>query len=316
MSKKYHHSLAFAEVKTIKEDIPVNLTSLQYLQTLDFFLWRSLRFLMLVSPRFFTSYLSKIVAYQHLHPMTKLSSENRNLMSCAFFNYVTTGDKEHIRKMYLNRGLFFGVLSHWINLSTEYFSLKRREENPKRLSEIALELSISDARRYWACFKQTEYWMLRAQDFKSKIMQKYTRMTLLQAQKAYIDIGHEVDLDDVMQIYLQTMSRAIDRCDSRFGVLTTFIQSWLKSAKALVLKLVHSSHKCDSYEGLIESYGDAANFGTTDFDTTYDAIESLAHEAHLVDTSGCLRVMFGIPQFMSAKNLDALRMASIGVPQQ
>ena len=62
MARRYKHSEVFAEVKAIEEDIKINLTSLQYLQILDYYLWNSLRFLINISPTFFTCYLSKVIA--------------------------------------------------------------------------------------------------------------------------------------------------------------------------------------------------------------------------------------------------------------
>lgn len=310
MARRYKHSEVFAEIKAIEEDIKVNLTSLQYLQILDYYLWNSLRFLINVSPRFFICYLSKVIAYQQVHSMSKLSSESRETITNNFFNYVTTNDIEWVKKLYLNRGLYFGIISYWLSKSHEYFRLRSPfNEDPKapeKMHAITNELSIENVSLYYANYKQVEYWFAKAQDFKSKIMQKYVRMTLLQAQKAYVEYNHEVDLDDVTQIYLQIMSKAIDRCDSRFGVLTTFIQSWLKSAKAIVQRIVQSKQHSLSYEGLIETYGDSADMGTSMFDNSFDTIQELAYIAQRVDTSGCLRIKYKIPQFMSLANRKLL----------
>lgn len=315
MARKYKHSEVFAEVKGIEEDIKINLTSLQYLQILDYYLWNSLYFLIKISPQFFTCYLSKVIAYQQVHTMSKLSSESRECITNGFFNYVTTKDPEHVKRMYLNRGLYFGIISYWLSRSHEYFQLVSpfndldKETREKRMSFISNELSIENESLYYAHYKQTEYWFEKAQDFKSKIMQKYVRMTILQAQKAYVEYNHEVDLDDVTQIYLQIMSKAIDRCDSRFGVLTTFIQAWLKSAKAIVQKMVQSKQKSTSYEGLIEEYGNSAEIGTTAFDNSYDMMQEIAYVAQQVDTTGCLRIMYKIPQYMSLSNRKLLEEA-------
>ena len=223
---------------------------------------------------------------------------------------MTTGDVEWVKKLYLNRGLYFGIISYWLSRSNEYFQLRSpfntTEDAPERMHAIANELSITDAHLYYANYKQVAYWFDKAQDFKSKIMQKYVRMTILQAQKAYVEYNHEIDLDDITQIYLQIMSKAIDRCDSRFGVLTTFIQSWLKSAKAIVQRMVQTKQHSTSYEGLIEEYGDSADVGVTLFDNSFDALQELSYVAQKVDTTGCLRIKYKIPQFMSVQNRKLL----------
>ena len=311
MGRRYKHSEVFAEVKAIKEDIQVNLTSLQYLQILDYYLWNSLQFIIKISPNFFLCYLSKVIAYQQIHPMSKLSSESRESITNNFYNYVTTQNIDYVKKLYLNRGLYFGIIFYWLSKSNEYFRLRSpfndQEENvAERMHKITNELAIENISLYYAHFKQVEYWFEKAQDFKSKIMQKYVRMTLLRAQKAYTECNYEVDLDDVTQIYLQIMSKAIDRCDSRFGVLTTFIQSWLKSAKAIVQQMVKNKQHSTSYEGLIEEFGDSANFGSTFFDSSFDTLEELAYVAQKIDRSGCLRLRYKIPQYMSLSNRKIL----------
>ena len=313
MARRYKHSEVFAEVKAIEEDIKINLTSLQYLQILDYYLWNSLRFVINISPTFFTCYLSKVIAYQQVHSMSKLSSESRETITNNFYNYVTTGDVEWIKKLYLNRGLYFGIISYWLSKSNEYFQLRSpfntRGDAPERMHAIINELSITDNHLYYANYKQAQYWFDKAQDFKSKIMQKYVRMTILQAQKAYVEYNHEIDLDDVTQIYLQIMSKAIDRCDSRFGVLTTFIQSWLKSAKAIVQRMAQTKQCSTSYEGLIEEYGDSADVGVTLFDNSFDALQELSYVAQKIDTTGCLRIKYKIPQFISVQNRRLLEEA-------
>ena len=307
--KKYHHSVVFAEIKAIDEDIKINLTSLQYLQILDHYLYNAVQYLIKISPTFFDRYLSKVIAYQQIHAMAKLSSENREKMSCMFFNYMTTHDFTYLKKIYLNRGLYLGILAYWLKRAKAYFDIKSpfTKEKDKALADsIYDELTIANSQMFFAYYKVIEYWTNKALDFKGKIVQKYTRMTLLQAQKTYVDYNHVVELDDVTQIYLQIMSKAIDRCDSRLGVLTTFIQSWLKSARAIVQKMVQNKEQVVSYEGLVEEYGDSADLGSIPFDTNYDLMQDLMYYSSLYDKTGCMRIKYHIPQYLSPSDLDLL----------
>ena len=309
--KKYQHSEVFASIKAIEEDIKINLTSLQYLQILDHYLYNAVHYLTKICPKFVDCFLAKVIAYQQVHAMAKLSSENREKMTVQYFNYLTTHDFTYLRKIYLNRGLYLGLLNYWLSKAKTYFELK----NPfvehsvldaKQMDDIYTELAVQNCQMFYAYFKCVEYWTNKALDFKSKIVQKYTRMTLLQAQKTYVDYNHVVELDDVTQIYLQIMSKAIDRCDSRFGVLTTFIQSWLKSAKAIVQKLVQNKDQASSYEELVEQYGDNALLGCVTFDSEYEALEDIMYYSSLWDTTGCMRIKYHIPQYLSAEDRDLL----------
>ena len=307
---KYKHSEAFAEIKAINEDIKINLTSLQYLQILDYYIWSALELLIKISPEVFKVYVSKVIAYQHIHAMTKVSSDGREALSCAFFNYVTTNDVSKAKELHLNRGLYFGIINYWLSRAKLYHDIKSPFHTPTiddgaTLHLIQVELGILDLRFFHAYYRQIQYWFDYAQEFKSKIMQKYTRMTLVQAQKAYVDFGCSVELDDVTQIYLQIMGKAIDRCDSRLGVLTTFIQSWLKSARAAVQKIALSKLPACSYEELTDS-GEYFGQSSVDFGSEMETLENVSYAAHRVDTTGCLHIMYNIPQFMTVQDKQVL----------
>lgn len=308
---KYKHSEVFAEVKAIEEDIKINLTSLQYLQILDHFLWSGLQYMMTVSPKFFECFLAKVVAHQQIHAMMKMSSEPRDKLSCHFFNFLTTSDVQHAKNMRLNRGLYFGVLQFWLKKSEAYFECKSvfhepSDEDGKIMNDVFTELGILDCRDFYAYFRQIDYWCSRAQKFKSQIVQKYVRMTLLQAQKTYVEFNHVIELDDVTQIYLMVMSKAIDRCDSRLGVLTTFIQSWLKSAKAIVQKQANVKLHGSSFEELIEEHGDSVELGVSTMESPYEFFQQLSWATNEVDKTGCVNIMFGIPQFVSCADRQIL----------
>ena len=60
--KNYEHSTSFHILKNIKEELTNNYTSLQYLQTLDFFLWKALEPIAAECPSLFYN----SVSYTHL----------------------------------------------------------------------------------------------------------------------------------------------------------------------------------------------------------------------------------------------------------
>lgn len=301
---KYKHSEVFAEVKTIKEDIQCNLTSLQYLQILDYYLWNSLYFVVKIAPQYITNCITQAIAYQQKNVMVKISSDSKEQVCCNLLMYLSTNDIKYIKEMHLNRGIYFGIISNFLSASLDYFDSNSPFSNEHK--PIPHHLFITNENLYFAHFKQTEYWFDKALNFKSKIMQKYVRFTILQAQKAYVDFAYKLELDDITQIYLQVMSKAIDRCDSRFGVLTSFIQNWLKSARAQVQKIVEASVHCESYDSMIDEFGDCVKLGTIDINSMKDAVEELAYYASLVDSSGCLRLQYGIPQYASIADKQLL----------
>jgi hypothetical protein len=298
----YRHSDTFAKLKAIKEDIPINLTSLQYLQMLDYFLWKAVTLVYESSPKYFTQCLAKIVAYQQSHTMTKLSTYNRGNLSCAFFNFAVSKDLTFIQKAGLNRDLYIGILSFWTRHSKRYFDSVSIFSN-----ESPYQVPFEVTKNHYSYYREITYWLDRALDFKAKIIQKYTRMTLLQAQKVYKEFQFKMELDDISQIYLQTMSKAIDRCDSRLGVLTTFIQAWLKSAYAIVYKTVTSDNVTYSIDAMEEECGDTLEIGVSVLYDSFVHMDEVSAILAKLDTTGVFRIKYEIPQYLSPSDIQYLK---------
>src|ERR1700686_2345623 len=105
-TKDYSHSRVFDVMKNTKEGIRENLTSLQYLQTLDYFLWEALKPIAAECPSFFYNYLVKVVARQSLKPSAKLTSGERNKMAVHLFNTLTSASPsksfDQAKLLYIN----------------------------------------------------------------------------------------------------------------------------------------------------------------------------------------------------------------------
>lgn len=319
--KTYQHSLTFESLKATEEVITENLTSLHYLQTLDLFLWRALEPIHAECPSLFHNYLAKIVARQVLKSSTKftsLSAEEKPMLPIHLFNALTAPEPkkshEHVRHMYVNRGLMFGFLSFFLNTMKEYERLHQpftSEVDPilrrSRIYQIERQIGLRTGSSLYAVIQQVRYWDDKARWFKKLIMQKYIRLALNTAQLTYKDYNHYVPLDDVTQIYLMVLSRAIDRCDPRQGVLTTFITNWFKSARSEVGEMAKGQTD-QSFESLSEDYGDAASdiFGFTMPDSSNEMISHISYVAKQVDKHGYLRASLGIPEFLTSEQIEIL----------
>ena len=98
------------------------------------------------------------------------------------------------------------------------------------------------------------------------------------------------------------VGKAVDRCDARFGVLTSFIQNWMKSAQCQVIKLLKED-KHLSLEALHEQYGDSFDLPTTSIETSIDSnVSDIAYKAKIADKDGVLRATLGIPEYLSIKD--------------
>jgi hypothetical protein len=316
--KSYEHSRAFDSLKGITESITGNLTSLQYLQTLDLFLWKALEPIHAECPSLFNNYLAKITAHQSLKASTKFTSDDRAKLAIHLFNVITAPDitkaHEHAKSMYINRGLLFGFLSMFLKKLRHYewlhspFARVDNVVRNSRMHQVEREMGLRPGGSLYSAIQQVRYWYDKAREFKEMIVQKYTRMAIMQAQATYKDFNHYVPLDDVAQTYMIVVSRAIDRCDARQGVLTTFIQNWFKSARSEVANMARGQSD-QSVESLTDAHGDAASdiLGFTMPDTSGELEEHIAFVAKQADTHGYIRASLGIPEHVSRKNRDLLR---------
>lgn len=262
----------------------------------------------------FKGYLCKIVARQTLKASAKFTSNDRHKLPAQLFNMLRAPEAtlvDHAKDMHVNRGLLFGFIAFFLNRLTEYKKLHEKARlgvvTRSKCWAIERQIGLRDDGELYQAIKEVEHWGAWARKWKDQIMEKYTRMALLQAQSTYKDYNYVVKLDDIVQIYLVVVSRAIDRCDSRHGVITTFMQSWFKSAKSEVAKLAEG-HQDSSYEGLIEEHGDAVHdlLGTVAPDQSTEMWQHVSYIAQQADPLGLVRTKLHIPQYVSLKHRKLL----------
>lgn len=311
--RTYEHSDMFARMKDVKERINTNLTSLEYLETLDMFLWRAIGSIRKAIPSLIDEFMVKAIAQQTFKSSTKFSSimkEEKGKLPVFLFNALTernTESLEGFRSLRLNRGMLFGLVQIFLDRTKPYMELLHVEPlsvidwkaRAFQLREMEKSLGVVEGVSLYNVIEDVNIWYERARDWKSAIIEKYTRKALGQAKVAYEDYNYAMDLADVIQIHMVLLSRAINRCDSRLGVLTTFITSWFKSARSEMTKEINSSQEV-SYEEMLEDMGDSAEAEGVDDRTltTQEAVQHISMLAKEIDPTGVLRIHLGIPEFM------------------
>lgn len=316
----YQHSVVFAEMKAIDEDIKVNLTSNEYLQVLDYFLKKAWKPLLLGFPEFCNGYLSKVLFFSVTRSAIKLSSEEKSIIAPSVLKILASeGERrcEYFESVHFNRGVIFGMILLFLQLgervikAQDLFNDTPRAIRDRETLSVFEQLNIYDSARFLELFGEIQYWYDKAREFRQQICQKYTRFALMQAKKAYEQYDCKISLNDVSIIYIMTVGRAVDRCDSRLGVLTTFIQNWLKSAQCQTLKLTRQEDDHLSLDGLQESYGDSVSIPSYTMDTSDEGIDDIAYKAKQIDPVGVLRASLGIPEFLSYNDRQFLESLSV-----
>lgn len=310
----YQHSETFAKLKSIQEKIDVNLTSFQWLHTLDYFIESAIDPIATAYPDYLDNYYAKVVAWQTTRPSVKFSRNAKDTLPAMLFNSLTTEGfekRKHQKAMMLNRGVLFGLINSYLETVNSYMLLHDPSTRLKR-SRRQMLILLAEQRTspyLFAATMQVKFWANKAYLFKEMIVEKYVRLALMNARRTYVDVDFKCKLDDIIQTYLVYLSKAIDRCDSRQGVLTTFIQTWFYSAKAEVHRAVLEEQH-SSYEELISNgvFSDA-----TQPDCHYETIQHLTSVAKQLDPQGVLRYILGIPEFLSNQQLKILSTHKLGV---
>lgn len=323
----YQHSEGFARLKRIKETIPDNLTSVEYLTTLDSLLECALAPL-IINTRFLDTFLLKILAWQSGNPKRKTTSIARADLPSYITLFLITSDSEEklsiVRKIGFNRGILFELIRRWYEIMAEYeaissdLSLNRIEILTKR-SKLLEKANVNEDGYAYGAYQQSKYWYDKAREFKAAILEKYTRLCLNTAQTDYVKLGCQVDLNDIIQIYLLTADKAIDKCDATKGVLTTHIQNWLKSAKNIVVEkyIMPEAGKQSSDTDEDITLDEIVNNRTNNYDNVSpieDEIEKTARItrvqqlAKFFDPSGYARLVLGIKEHVTPGMLQQVQL--------
>jgi hypothetical protein len=135
------------------------------------------------------------------------------------------------------------------------------------------ELRIKDAR----------FWLHYYYEWRDMIALKYIRHVLNFAQKDYVSyFHHRVRLDDIINVYIIALHRALDKCSSDLGVLTTYINGYMKTARGVVSRSLDLDRNRVDFapidELLIEEHGetDRSAMDTLSLKQDLDAVQKIA----------------------------------------
>jgi hypothetical protein len=330
MGYKYEHSKTFASLKKIKETIGTNFSSYQYLSTLDSLLYKVIRPLV-DNTHFVDHFLAKILAWQYQNPKRKVSSLPRSdLASCVtLFLVATSTDRKMklLKKIKLDRGVLSEMIRLWLKVCEPYGHLATSVGMDKQAylyEEQLLEIkaSLKQDHSLYGAYQQVNYWWSYYLEFRNRVLEKYVRLCLSQAQKDYVAFKHRVPMEDVIQIYLVNAAKALDKCDTEKGVLTTHITNWLKHAKNQVV----ASHLSDTAYVLPKnsktvgtflakantvSLDDVVEGDLTKEDTDAGEVDAIRRISKLFDPRGLGRICLGIEESLSNSEKQILHAHSV-----
>lgn len=258
MQTFYQSSRVFGDLKAIREQIPDNLSSSNYLKTLDALIHNGL-IVVFDTTKYAEMFASKMLAWQTIATRRKISAKDKSLLPQNIVKFLLASTPKEKIRMWNNIGFnrsinfellrsFIECLSHEVDrkqfdscsIPTEtYEKVFYAPTTAVTIAKIhAYETMVSkrDDKYLMPAYHQIKHWYELANKFKEVILEKYTRLCITQAQRDYVSLSHSIPLDDLVQTYMLLALKAIDRSDSNKGVLTTQIQTWLRSAKSIAVE--------------------------------------------------------------------------------
>lgn len=333
-SYAYKHSESFAKLKSIKESIENNLTSFQYLSVLDELLYRAV-YPIIESTRFVDVFLAQMLGWQTLNPKRKTSGLGRHAFGANTTLFLLSDSPKQklkiLKRMRLDRSMLFEILNRWFEVAEEAEKIGNQVANQEavlRFHELQEKCLIKSGYGLTSTYRVAKYWHAKALSFKHKILEKYTRKCLVTAKRDFEGLEHKVDLDDIVQVYLLTASKAIDKCDTERGVLTTHVDNWLKSAKNVVVSRYITGSGADARSVVLNTTTNNKVVDDLIESASLEDVEELSHSddevrernAHLkeirmvaraFDPQGFGRVMLHIQEELSED--DKARLRSLAV---
>lgn len=307
-SRGYEHSQAFASLKRLKETLSTNLTSAHYLQALDTMLLNGL-VPIVRNTNCFEGFVTQLIGWQEANRKRKVSFLERDefmQIALAWTLIDTREGKAHqVSKLKLDRAAVFEFLRSFVEATVDYV-----QACSGLLTVNGIVLPLGDQQAYIARVEEAfeslgpllphvheaRRWVKYAEQFKELIVEKYVRLCLQTAQADYANYFEtEANLDDMVQNYLLAASRAIDKCDPNQGVLTSYVQFWLKTARAqqLGVRKQEAATSSSDDEAYVEPEGSFSPELSSSLEQD-QLIEEVRQIARLVDPEGYGRAYLGI----------------------
>ena len=320
----YGYSEAFNQLKQTVEKLDSNYSTRDYVGALDLLLFNAVKSVVFTST-FSDTFIASTCAWYSSNAKRRIS----RLQKAEFFGLVgqmlATNDPqvkfEKIQKMQLERTILFFMVDLWLQSLNGYnqcisvFAQTRDKDKRTRIEQYELKIGKrkNPAISVYSAIREAKFWLTNYLSLKEMILEKYSRLIITTAQKDYKAMGHRVNLSDLVQNYMITASRALDKCDFKQGTLTSYLQLWMKSARCKSIRVdsIDSGPSGDS-SIICERLDDADRSDNTELsseDTSHsdDQVHNVRALVKLVDPLGIFRLMTGISEVLSKGEMTLRR---------
>lgn len=231
------------QLKTVKEKLEANYSTEALLDTLDELLNRAVEGI-IICCNYLDHRLLTIATWYSTNQRRKLSSMEKPqfIASCMAFALADTKTKRRIyRKIGLERNLTVLMLDQWLTLAGECVHLELKHlSNPSsdvmsRINHLRWLLNITNPHQLFASYNTVKMYYQESLKFREQVSEKFMRKVMLETV-AYVKEqerrnGPRMNLNDVAQNFMLAVYKAIDKCDSAKGTLTSYVDAWINNAK-------------------------------------------------------------------------------------
>lgn len=329
-------------LKGVKEKLPDNYSTEQLLDTLDELILRAVNSIIECS-NFLDSRLVTIATWYSTNQRRKISPIDKGqfIASTVAYQLSDTRTKARIyRKLGLERNLSIALIHLWLTTAKEIVDLEldclcdQDKDGESRLSFLRLQLGVTQPHLIFSSFHTVNYYVKQALMFREQMAEKYMRKVVNEAVAYHKDQtkrnGPRMNLNDIAQNFMVAVLKAIDKCDSKKGTLTTYVDHWLTNAKTTNVFRhetgVAYSLPSGQRKNLATGLSVISNFAVSIDDSEIinmeaeqnqeeelirqDIINHVRQLSKAVDPVGLGRIYLGITEVLSAEEVSQLRLAS------
>lgn len=314
----YETSRIFGILKVQKEQLEGNLTTSQYLETLDRYLDSALLSL-LRNTRYLESTVASLVGWQEENfrrRVSLLSKREFTSKALTWLLYSKADKEKHIKGLRLDRGVSLIICHAFLAECKDYTNVTRKSVLTQEDMQVVHRIEtafLSPGGNLAHTLATVKYQSEKAADYRGAILSKYYRLAIMAAKRDYVNFFDcRIKLDDMCGDYLMATGRAIDKCDYEKGPLTTHIQNWFLTARS------HCAKRYDRRDDALpentseEDYEtsktpDSLTVDTFEVDISReDTARSIRLLAKIADPQGDARKILEIAEILSVSEKKAL----------
>lgn len=316
---------------SLKEKLQENLSSVQIARTLDGLLFKALT--PLVQHSNYLEYTMVELLYHIFHNMRrKFSNRTHDDLRDSLFTLIVTkrktGKTAEMRRLGLERSIYFKVL-----LTFEKDAQLYVDDMPKAMAagqktpamiRIEKRYRAENSPGFYHACANTLFWCKRAIAFRNMIVEKFTRLAWVEAQKARAKTGLQISVDDLARNMLISIFKAIDKYDPEKGPLASYIVWWFQDAKngetgheeGVAYTIPLSLRKKLLSEGVVNIYAPIDDSVEHSADNTPSVLDRLMDEEEgqvlqnlicRIDREKQFSLFYGISYSLSEADKDRLR---------